>query len=192
MIVLILKIAGILLLAYLVMAVVAWRFQHRLAFPAPDASLPAPADVGMPAGERITLTTADSVRLRGWYLPPEPAPRGDGLAPGLIWFYGNMETIAGIAPILREFRPPGIAVAVVDYRGYGESEGTATEDGVYRDAEAVWAYLAGRPEIDSTRIAIYGRSIGAAVALYLATERPARALVLESAFTSGRAMAREH
>lgn len=192
LIVLALKIAGILLLAYLVMAVIAWRFQHRLAFPAPNARLPEPAEAGMTDGERITVTASDGVTLHGWYLPPDPAPAGGGLAPGLIWFYGNMETIAGITPILRAFRPPGIGMVILDYRGYGESEGSATEEGVYRDAEAAWKYLAGRPQIDSTRIAVYGRSIGSAVALYLATHQPVRALVLESAFSSGAAMAQEH
>jgi pimeloyl-ACP methyl ester carboxylesterase len=192
MLFLVLKIAGILLLAYLVIAVLAWKFQDRLAFPAPDARLPDPAAAGLPDGQRITVTTTDGVTLHGWYLPPHPAPPAGERAPGLIWFYGNMETIAGIAPVLREFRPPGIGVVALDYRGYGESEGSATEAGVYRDADAAWDYLTNRPEIDSTRIGVYGRSIGSAVALYLATSRPVRALVLESAFSSGHAMAREH
>jgi pimeloyl-ACP methyl ester carboxylesterase len=103
-----------------------------------------------------------------------------------------METIGGIAPVLREFRPPGTGMLVLDYRGYGQSGGRPSERGVYRDALAAWDFLSLRPEIDSTRIAVYGRSIGTAVALYLATERPAAALILESAFSSGKAMAKRH
>lgn len=192
MLVLILKIAGILVLAYLLITALAWRFQDRLAFPAPNARLPTPAAAGIPDGQRITVTATDGVALHGWYLPPKPAPPSGASAPGLIWFYGNMETIADIAPVLRAFRPPGIGLVVLDYRGYGESEGSATETGVYLDAEAAWSYLSHRTEIDSTRIAVYGRSIGSAVALHLATARPIRALVLESAFSSGQAMARQH
>ena len=140
----------------------------------------------------VEVTTEDGITLRGWYLPPDPPPGRGSRAPGLIWFYGNFETIGGIAPILREFRPPGIGMLVLDYRGYGRSEGSPTERGVYRDAAAAWDFLTARPEIDTTRIALYGRSIGSAVALYLATERTVRAVVLESAFTSGKAMAEEH
>ena len=115
-------------------------------------------------------------------------------AQGRLWVgtYGNMETIAGLAPVLRTFRPPAIGMLVLDYRGYGESAGRPTERGIYRDADAAWASLAARPEIDSARIGVYGRSIGSAVALYFATAHPVKAVVLESPFTSGRAMAKQH
>lgn len=187
-----LKVLAALVIVYALIVLLAWRFQERIAFPGPSGPLPSPADAGVPDGEIISVTTEDGVELRGWYLPPNPAPPEGGRAPGLIWFYGNMETIGGIAPVLREFRPPGIGMVVLDYRGYGESAGAPTEAGVYRDAETAWHFLATRPEIDSARIAVYGRSIGSAVALYLATQRPVRAIVLESAFTSGREMADKH
>jgi pimeloyl-ACP methyl ester carboxylesterase len=181
-----------LLVVYAVAMLVAWRFQDRFAFPGPTGPLPPPADYGMPDGRIVTVATSDSVTLRGWYLPPNPSPGKDRTAPGLLWFYGNMETIGEIAPILSDFRPPGTAMLVIDYRGYGQSSGRPSERGVYRDAQAAWTYLSGQPDVDSTRIAIYGRSIGSAVALYLATERPAAAVILESAFTSGKAMAKKH
>ncbi|MEE8193612.1 MAG: alpha/beta hydrolase [Gemmatimonadales bacterium] len=187
----VLKIIAVLVVLYALGVFLAWRFQDRVAFPAPRGALPAPAAVGIPDGELVEVTTQDGVTLRGWYLPPNPAP-AEGKAPGLLWFYGNMETIGGIAPVLREFRPPGIGMLVLDYRGYGQSGGRPTERGVYRDADAAWAYITSRPEIDDTRVAVYGRSIGSAVALYLATEQPVSAVVLESAFTSGRDMAEEH
>jgi fermentation-respiration switch protein FrsA (DUF1100 family) len=188
----VLKALAALAIIYALVVLLAWRFQDRIAFPGPRGLLPAPAAVGIPDGELITVTTEDGIALRGWYLPPNPAPPGGGLAPGLIWFYGNMETVGGIAPVLREFRPPGIGMVVLDYRGYGQSGGNPTEAGLYNDAEAAWRFLTERPGIDSTRIAVYGRSVGSAVALYLATERPVRAVVLESAFTSGREMADKH
>ncbi len=177
---------------YLLLAILAWRFQDRLAFPAVPASLPSPAALGIPQGYRIAVTAPDGVELRWWYLAPWPAPVEGELAPALIWFPGNMETIEGIAPALSRLRPPGIAVLVLDYRGYGESGGEPTEQDVYSDAEAAWSYLTARPEIDSARIAVYGRSIGSVVALYLATERPVRAVVLDSPFSSGRDMAKLH
>lgn len=179
-----------LLVLWGVFVLLAWLFQNRLAFPGPHAPLPEPSAYGIARGEIVAVVTTDGVTLRGWYLPPEPPPTGT--APALIWFYGNMETVAGIAPILREFRPPATALLALDYRGYGASDGTPTEAGLYRDAQAAWAYLATRPEIDAERIAVYGRSLGSAVALYLATERPVRAVVLDSPFSSGRDMADEH
>ena len=187
-----LKIIAVLVVLFALAVFLAWRFQQRVAFPAPRGALPAPPAVGIPDGELVAVTTQDGVTLRGWYLPPNPPPVEGTKAPGLLWFYGNMETIGGIAPVLREFRPPGIGMLVLDYRGYGQSGGTPTERGVYRDADAAWQFISSRPEIDSTRVAAYGRSIGSAVALYLATEHPVSAVVLESPFTSGRDMAEEH
>ena len=170
----------------------AWKYQDRMAFPGAAGALPYPSTLGIDDGRIVEVVTSDSVRLRGWYLPPNPPPRAGSTAPGLLWFYGNMESIEGIAPVLREFRPVGIGMLALDYRGYGSSTGVPTEAGVYRDAEAAWEFLVSQSEIDSTRIAVYGRSIGSAVALYLATERPVRAVALDSPFTSGRDMASEH
>ncbi|UCG84727.1 MAG: alpha/beta hydrolase [Gemmatimonadota bacterium] len=184
--------AAVALLVYLGSAILAWRYQDRMAFPAPRSALPQPESLGIPSAQRISIVTSDGVALQGWYLAPDPPPPAGALAPGLIWFYGNMETIEGIAPILAQFRPRGTGMVVLDYRGYGASAGVPTEEGVYRDADGAWEYLAGRPEIDSTRIAVYGRSVGSAVALYLATEKPIRAVILDSPFTSGREMAERH
>ena len=169
-----------------------WAFQNKMAFPAPRSHLPAPSTAGITEGERVAVITSDSVELHGWYLQPNPMPEAGRKAPGLIWFYGNMETVSALAPILRAFRPPGTGMLILDYRGYGESEGSPTETGLYLDAEAAWSYLTDRSEIDRTRIAVYGRSLGGAVALYLATKRPVKAVILESPFTSARAMAAKH
>ncbi len=188
----VLRIALGLALAYGLVSLGAWVFQDRFAFPGGTGPLPHPVEYGFPDGEWVSTTADDGVLLRGWYLPPDPAPPGGAPAPGLIWFYGNMETVAGIAPVLREFRPPGIALLVLDYRGYGRSEGIPSEEGAYRDAKAAWELLARRPDVDSTRIVLYGRSIGSAVALYLATEHVVRAVVLDSPFSTGADMARQH
>lgn len=177
---------------YAVVVFLAWRFQERIAFPGPNRALPDPAQVGIPDGEAVTIVASDGVQLRGWYLPPNPAPEPGGKAPGLIWFYGNMETVADLAPLLGRFRPPGTGMLVIDYRGYGESGGKPTEPGLYLDAEAAWSFIKSLEEIDPARIAVYGRSLGSAVALYLATHQPVRAVVLDSPFSSSRQMSRRH
>lgn len=187
-----LKAAIFVALGYVALVVLAWRFQERVAFPAPRGPLPDPRDRDLPDGERVAVVAADGVALSGWYLPPSPAPRPDEHAPGLLWFYGNAETVGDLAPIIRELRPPGTALLILDYRGYGESEGRTTERGLYLDAEAAWEYLVARPEVDSARIGAYGRSLGCVPAMFVATERSVRAVVLESPFTSARDMAGEH
>lgn len=179
----------VLVAAYAGLAALVWWRQERIAFPAPRTPLPAPADVGLP-GSVVTVTTADGVTLRGWYVPPDSAaPRP---APGLLWFPGNAETIGGIWPLLAAWRPPEFGLLVVDYRGYGTSDGRPTEAGLYRDGESAWDALVARSEIDPGRVAVYGRSLGSAVALHVATVRPARAVVLESPFSTASGLRRAH
>src|SRR3989454_877192 len=198
-------------LAYALLVLLAWLFQDRLAFPAPRASVPDPKRVGVENAERVELVSGDGTKLVGWYLAPKVLEVGGGrgrleevvphrsnlphpppTSPGLLWFYGNGETVAAIWPIVREFQPPGTAVLVVDYPGYGGSGGRATEPALYAAAEAGYAMLASRPGVDPERIYIYGRSLGSAVAIYTAAHRPVAGLILESPFTSAAAMAKHH
>src|SRR2546425_5743732 len=94
--------------AYLVLLLLAWRFQDRLAFPAPRASLPDPKRVGVENGEGVELVSRDGTKLVGWYLAPktldlpQPPPTSptSPTSPGLLWFYGNGENIAAIWPIV--------------------------------------------------------------------------------------------
>src|SRR5437763_1807426 len=104
-----LRIALGLALAYVVLVILAWRFQERLAFPTPRAPLPDPKRVGVAEGETIDLTTEDGTRPGGWYLastilhqPPQPSQA----AAGLLWFYGHGATGAAIWTNVREFQPP--------------------------------------------------------------------------------------
>ena len=179
-----------LVLAYALLVLLAWRFQERLAFPAPRAPLPDPKRVGVENGEVVELVSGDGTKLVGWYLRGafhRPPPS----SPALLWFYGNGETIAAIWPIVREFQPPGTAVLVVDYPGYGGSAGRATEAGLYGAADAAYAALVARPGIDPGRIYVYGRSLGSAAATWVAVRHPVAGVILESPFTSAAAMARQ-
>ena len=178
--------------AYAAVLLLAWRFQTRIALPGARARLIPPAQAGFADGDIVEVTTADGVRLRGWFIPPVPSAASGAPVPGLLWFYGNLETVTGLAPIVRWLRPPNVALLILDYRGYGESQGSPSEAGLYADADAAWTYLATRPDVDPARIAVYGHSVGSVPALHLATTRPVRALVLESPFTTAAEMARVH
>ncbi len=184
------RIAGLLAAAYVAICVIAYFARNRLVFPIRGGEAGDPRSYRFPDGERVTIETADGERLSGWFLPPAdstPKPW-----PVLLWFHGNGETVAGLAPVLREFRPAHAALLAVDYRGYGTSTGKPTVANVAADADAMIAYLGSRPDVDARRIVVYGRSVGSGPAAHVASTHRVAGLVLESAFTSLRAMAREH
>ena len=181
-----------LLLGYALLVFLAWVFQERIAFPAPRASVPDPRQVGAANGERIELALRDGTKLAGWYLRPRSPTSSRPPWPALLWFYGNGENIASIGPIVRDFQPPGAALLVVDYPGYGGSGGRATEASIYEAADAAYAAVARRPDVDRARIYVYGRSLGSAVASHVAARHAVAGLVLESPFTNALDIAREH
>ena len=143
-----------------------------------------PADFGL-VGEEVRPRASDGVRLHGWWL------HGGG-SRALLWFHGNAGNAGHRLERARRFVAElGLDVLLVDYRGYGQSEGVPSEDGLYLDGRAVYEVATGRgftPE----RIILLGESLGAAVALDVGAERPAGAVVLEAPFASLRAMARAH
>ena len=174
---------------YLVLVALLWAFQERITFPAPRSALPDPVE-SIGYGEQVELTMHDGTKLRGWFLPPLRRPSPPSAA--LLWFYGNGETIGAIWPIIRDFRPPNAALLVVDYPGYGASGGRAGERAVYEAADLAYQELLTHPAVDRRRIYVYGRSLGSAVATHAAVTHDVAGLILESPFTSARAMASRH
>src|SRR2546426_1378378 len=175
-----------LLLGYAVLVLLAWAFQERIAFPAPRGAVPDPRQVGAANGERIELMMRDGTKLAGWYLTPR-GPAGDRPGPpwpALLWFYGNGENIASIGAIVRDFQPPGAALLVVDYPGYGGSGGLATEATMNEAADLAYAAVARRPDVDRARIYAYGRSLGSAVASHVAAGDAGGGVLLQSPLTN--------
>ncbi|MHC5034518.1 MAG: alpha/beta hydrolase, partial [Planctomycetota bacterium] len=144
----------------------------------------APPGLGI---EECTLRTADGLELYAWWHPGEgdPAQR-----PVLLWFHGNAGNITHRAEGLRAFAARGLAVLLLDYRGYGRSDGTPSEYGFYLDAEAAYRYLVEERGVAPERIICFGRSLGAAVALHLARRRRAAGLIMEGTFASVPELAR--
>lgn len=128
--------------------------------------------------EDVWLTSDDGVRLHAWYLP------ADAARATLLFLHGNAGNISHRLESLRLFNRLGLSVLILDYRGYGRSEGTPGEEGLLRDARAGWDHLVATRGETPERIVVFGRSMGAAVAAALAAERRPAALVLESGFTS--------
>jgi len=156
-----------------------WSQQRRLIyFPSPGP-LPSATTI-LPTGKDVVLDTEDGLRLAAWYFP---APSHDR-APAVVIFNGNAGyrwLRADLAVALNRY---GLSVLLFDYRGYGGNPGRPTEEGLAADARAAQAWLAGQPDVDPSRIAYFGESLGAAVAVELAVHRPPAALVLRSPFTS--------
>jgi fermentation-respiration switch protein FrsA (DUF1100 family) len=131
------------------------------------------------------LTTADGVRIHAWYVAPP------GAVATLVWSHGNAGNIANRAGILFELARRNLAVLAYDYRGYGRSEGTPDEAGVYRDSEAAYDAVRASGEAPE-RIVCFGESLGGAVSIRLATERPCAGVAVVATFPSLREVARVH
>lgn len=144
----------------------------------PDRELLAtPADFGLEF-EEVSFQTTDGVTLHGWFVP------GPGEVTWL-WFHGNAGNISHrLENLLLIQQRLGVNVLLFDYRGYGRSSGRPSVDGTYRDAEAAFKYLSSRPDIDPQKIVFFGRSMGGAVAVDLATKHEPYGMILESPFTS--------
>jgi len=136
-----------------------------------------PRDIGL-AHEDVHLETADGVRLHGWYLPA-PDARGT-----LLFLHGNAGNISHRLDSLRIFHDLGLAVLIIDYRGYGRSEGRPSEAGLQQDALAAWRHLVETRQVPPERIVVFGRSLGASLAAWLAAREDAGGLILESGFIS--------
>ena len=152
---------------------------HLLYFPGPrGALLPPPA--GLPV-ERVELRTDDGVRLVSWIIRA-----GEPDAPWLLICHGNGGNISdsGRPSHYVGLRNEGLNPFAFDYRGYGESDGTPSEPGLYEDALAAYRYLRDSMQLAPERIVIFGHSLGSAVAVELATRVPAAGLVLDGALTS--------
>lgn len=132
----------------------------------------------------IWLTTADGVRLHGWWIP-NPSAQFTFLA-----FHGNASNIAGRAEVYRFLWQLPANVLAVEYRGYGRSEGNPSEAGIYQDAQAGYDYALKTLNVQPERIISFGQSLGTAVAVDLAARRPVAAVVLEAPFPSTRAVTR--
>jgi len=172
-------------LAYGLLLLLAAAFQRRLLYFPPRGYPVTPAALGLPfAAEEVT--TSDGLRLAAWWVPGEKAG-----APVLLYFHGNAANLSSLVELAPAFRAAGFSFAAVDYRGYGTNPGRPTEAGLRRDAMAAWEWAL-RHGVPPGRVVVYGQSLGAGVAAWLASQVPCGGLVLESSFPSVYAMSRLH
>ena len=164
----------VVMLAYLgVMALLFFNQRTLLYRPVADRAAP---DLNGPAIQVVRIETADGESLVGWWLPPEND------RPTVLFFNGNAAGLSVQRGRWRRIADTGVGFLAVAYRGYDGSTGRPTEAGLHEDANAAYEWLTQR--VDPGDEVIHGFSLGSGVATRLASQRPARALVLEAPFTS--------
>lgn len=176
-----LHVLGAILAGYALLLILLWWLQPRLVFhpDVPSRSVVfTPADAGL-RYDPVTITTSDGLDLDAWFVP---GPRTD--SPAVLFLHGNAGNIGHRIDTLEMLHEAGAATLIIDYRGFGRSEGHPTERGTYRDANAAWRWLVEERGYTADRIVLAGRSLGAAVATWLAARVEPAGLVLEAAFTS--------
>ena len=142
-----------------------------------------PQKLGL-AYEDVYFKAADGVTLNGWLM------RHPDAQSTLIFAHGNAGNISDRLLKVRFFYGLGLNVFIFDYRGYGRSEGSPSERGIYLDVQAAHDYLGSRGDVGMERLIAYGASLGGVAAIDLAVHRPVAAVVVESTITSARDMAK--
>lgn len=135
--------------------------------------------------EDIYFTTEDGKKINGWFVPAKEAKYT------ILFFHGNGGNLSHRLDKIKIFHDLGLNIFIIDYRGYGKSEGAPSEAGLYLDAKAAYSYLTDNVNIIPSSIILYGESLGGAVALELATKVTAEAVITEEAFSSMRGIAKD-
>jgi hypothetical protein len=173
-----------LVLVVLIAVVLSQLEKFFLFFPTSEI-IATPAELGV-RYEDVYFITDDGRQLNGWFIPGTSEITW-------LWFHGNGGNISHrTEEIVQIHHVLGVNLFIIDYRGYGKSQGSPSEQGTYKDARAALAYLLSRPDVSPDQIVYFGRSLGAAVAVELAVEHPPRGMILVAPFASISDMARIH
>lgn len=170
---------------YVLLGLALYVMQERMVFlpQLPGRELDAtPRRIGLDYVD-VKIETVDGIWLHGWYVFAKH-PRGV-----VLFLHGNAGNISHRLDSVAIFNALELDTFIIDYRGYGRSEGKPSEHGTYRDAEAAWQYLVDDRGEAPARIFIFGRSIGGAVAAWLASKHEHAGVIIESSFTSAVQMA---
>jgi len=162
---------------YVVLVILMVVFQSRFIYFPEHRIYETPRLMGLPF-EDVSFETSDGVKLSGWFIPVEQ-PKGV-----ILFCHGNAGNISHRLDSIKIFHRLGLSTFIFDYRGFGQSDGKVTEKGTYLDAEAAWNYLVGKKQAAPSEIIIFGRSLGGAVASWLAKEHTPKGLIIESTFSS--------
>jgi fermentation-respiration switch protein FrsA (DUF1100 family) len=172
------SVARIVIASYAGLCLYMFLFQSRYVY-YPSATVHAnPGDIGLEYQDlRLKVKGGE---IQAWAVPPSSARS----TKWVLYCHGNAGNIGHRLDMIQLFRELGFGVLIFDYRGYGESTGKPTESNTYADAMAAWIWLTQERGVPTDNVVVFGRSLGGAVAAWLAVETSPGALVLDSAFTS--------
>lgn len=142
----------------------------------PERRRTLPSAVGLAEAEEVVLDTSDGERVIVWHVPPREGQ------PVFVYFHGNGGALPWREERFRALIADGSGLVALSYRGYGGSSGRPTETGIVQDAVAAYAFAVAR--YPAERIVLWGESLGSALAIAVAAEKPVGHLVLEAPFTS--------
>ncbi len=182
----IIKVAAWPLGLYLAYCGLLFLMQRQMMFP--RGLIEVPAENTKIAGlERIWVATSFG-KVETWFLPPGE-DCGSKPAPAVIFAHGNGELIDFWPQELQKFNRLGMGVLLVEYPGYGRSEGSPSQNSIEETFAAAYDILTVREDVDASRIVLFGRSLGGGAVCALAVQRPSAALILMSTFISARSFA---
>ncbi len=166
-----------LIAGYALLVVLVYARQGKMLYYPEKEIFATPKDIGLEF-EEVTIRTKDDIEISAWFIPSK-----DERAV-VLFCHGNAGNISHRLDSIRIFNELGLSVLIFDYRGYGKSKGSPTEEGTYLDAEATWDYLVNTKGYSPDKIVLFGRSLGGAVAVETALRVKAGAIIIESGFTS--------
>ena len=150
--------------------------RHYLYHPNHDYVTPESLNLNIPF-KVIFVKTADGLDLKGWYVPARSGQ------PTIVYFHGNADHLSNAAKVAKSYVAAGYGFLVAEYRGFSLMPGTPSEQGLYVDARAAISKLIA-DGVPPQQIVLMGHSMGAGVATQMATEFPAKALILVAPFSS--------
>lgn len=166
-----------LLIAYGIVLAYLYFLQRNLIY-LPDKAIAAPTEYGLEGFRDERAATADGVNIQLWH-----RSAADGF-PTVLYLHGNASHLGNRAGILNALAEKGFGVLGLSYRGYGKSDGSPTEQGLYEDARAAVRFLTETQRLSLQQILLYGESLGSGVAVQMATEFTVGGLILQSPYTS--------
>lgn len=182
----VLRIASGVIVFYLAYCCLLFLFQRYMLFPRYQIDTPY-GTVNRPDMEKMWLPTSYG-RVEAWFLPPAPN-QVTGPAPAVIFAHGNAELIDFWPQELNNFTALGMGLLLVEYPGYGRSEGSPSQQRIAEVFLKAYDMLIARSDVDPSRIVLFGRSLGGGAVCDLAARRPSAALILMSTFTSVKSFA---
>jgi fermentation-respiration switch protein FrsA (DUF1100 family) len=175
--------AVIALCLYAAVATMVYLAQRSLMY-FPDRTHVTPAAAGLPEANEVPLKAADGVQVVAWYVPPQDDK------PVIVYFHGNGGSLPHRVPRFRKLIDAGIGLVALEYRGYGGSPGSPSEQGLIADGEAAYRFAAAH--YSAQQLVLWGESLGSGVAVAVAAEQPVGRVILEAPFTSAVAVGAQH